>query len=350
MNQWEASNKQRRYASLGNPIVDPAEWLPSEILGKKFWIWNFSEREIREIELAASMVNSKNCNLLEISKDNFYLPTLSNGLSKIREEIIEGRGFALLRGLSADNMSVLEFATAFWGIGRHIGDPICQNTQGHMLGHVKDLDKDYSKVRGYMTNAHMAFHCDQSDIIALGCIHNAMKGGHHMICSSVALYNRMLEVDPDAVKLLGQNFFRSRQGEIPPGETLNWITQPVFGFKDGYFAARGVSAAIEKAQGLKGVPMLTKDQRSALQLFKEMAPQLATEIPFEHGDILLLCNHVILHSRTEFEDWPQRDRKRHLLRLWLTTNGARPVPNEISRWSNGIYTENTRFCVPLDAV
>ena len=37
-------------------------------------------------------------------------------------------------------------------------------------------------------------------------------------------------------------------------------------------------------------------------------------------------NHTILHDRTAFEDWPEPERKRHLLRLWLAAPGARPLP------------------------
>ncbi len=37
-------------------------------------------------------------------------------------------------------------------------------------------------------------------------------------------------------------------------------------------------------------------------------------------------NHQILHSRTDFEDWPELEKRRHLLRLWLAPRGARELP------------------------
>jgi len=37
-------------------------------------------------------------------------------------------------------------------------------------------------------------------------------------------------------------------------------------------------------------------------------------------------NHTILHDRTAFEDYPELERKRHLLRLWLAPARARPLP------------------------
>jgi hypothetical protein len=45
---------------------------------------------------------------------------------------------------------------------------------------------------------------------------------------------------------------------------------------------------------------------------------------FMPGDIQLLHNHTILHARSAYEDWPEVERKRHLLRLWLSPPGARP--------------------------
>jgi hypothetical protein len=40
----------------------------------------------------------------------------------------------------------------------------------------------------------------------------------------------------------------------------------------------------------------------------------------------LAHNHTILHARSAYEDWPEVERKRHLLRLWLSPPGARPLP------------------------
>jgi hypothetical protein len=38
----------------------------------------------------------------------------------------------------------------------------------------------------------------------------------------------------------------------------------------------------------------------------------------EPGDVQLISNHTVIHARTDYEDYPEDDRKRHLLRLWIT--------------------------------
>ena len=47
---------------------------------------------------------------------------------------------------------------------------------------------------------------------------------------------------------------------------------------------------------------------------------LYLDMDFERGDMRFLKNAVILHARRECEDWNEPERKRHLLRQWLTNN------------------------------
>jgi hypothetical protein len=47
---------------------------------------------------------------------------------------------------------------------------------------------------------------------------------------------------------------------------------------------------------------------------------------FRPGDIQVLSNHFILHSRTAYEDWPELERRRHLLRLWLACEDGPVLP------------------------
>jgi hypothetical protein len=85
-------------------------------------------------------------------------------------------------------------------------------------------------------------------------------------------------------------------------------------------------------------------------------PDLHLFMDFEPGDIQLVHNHQILHDRTAFEDWPEPERKRHLLRLWLCPPDGRPLPPVFApRYGSvtigdrgGIVVPNARLTVPLD--
>jgi len=76
------------------------------------------------------------------------------------------------------------------------------------------------------------------------------------------------------------------------------------------------------------VPPLTSQQIEALDLLDELAndPKLNLMMELEPGDIQLVHNHTILHDRTAFDDYPEPERKRHLLRLWVAPYEARVLP------------------------
>ena len=135
----------------------------------------------------------------------------------------------------------------------------------------------------------------------------------------------MLERRPDLAKVLTEDFYRSRSGEVSAGE-LPYFKQPVFSFTDGYFSATGVGAAIDKAQQLPSVPKFTPAQQEAVEVYRQTVEECALDIDFQRGDIQFLNNFVMLHTRREYEDWPEPARKRPLLRLWLAVPGARPLP------------------------
>ncbi len=55
-------------------------------------------------------------------------------------------------------------------------------------------------------------------------------------------------------------------------------------------------------------------------------PRWCFRMQLEQGDMQLVNNYVIVHSRTPFEDFDEPDRKRHLLRLWLAVPDSQPLP------------------------
>jgi hypothetical protein len=334
-NPWRKSGRRREPAEMMKPIIDPGAWRPEEYANSEEWIYRLNDREIGEIFDAVERIQSSGLDMINVTKDDFELSTLEAGLAEVRDEVMHGRGFALLRGLPIEGRTREQTAIAFWGIGTKMGNALPQNVRGHMLGHVTDLGGDYAKVRGYMTRAHMKFHADRADILSLCCLHPSKSGGAHRICSSAMLHNEMLKRRPELVEELAFRFYRARKGGLPPGETDPWVRQPIFSITDGYFAARGASAAISKGQQIEGVPPLTEAQKEAIALYQDVAEELGINIDFQVGDISFVQNHVTLHSRTAFEDYPEPERKRHLLRLWIS-NGERPVHDDIEREIRGI--------------
>ena len=82
------------------------------------------------------------------------------------------------------------------------------------------------------------------------------------------------------------------------------------------------------AQRFADAPRLTAQQVEALDLFDALTndPALHFTMELQRGDLQFVHNHTLLHDRTAFVDWPQPERRRHLLRLWLAPAQGRELP------------------------
>jgi hypothetical protein len=338
---------RREAAMPSRPVVDPAGWTAADLAKTQDWIYPLSAAEIAEIADAVSQVQARGQDLTAVRREDFVLPRFRHALADMRDELREGRGFVLLRGLPVGEWSRLQSAIAYYGIGAHLGRALSQNAQGHMLGHVKDLGGDYRTARGYLTNATMTFHADLCDYVGLLCLHPAMRGGESRIASSITLYNEMLKRRPDLAAELVHDFYYSRHGEIPPGREP-WFKLAPFSIDRGYLSVRGVSSYITKAQGLPGVPPLTPRQKDAMALYQQLVDEIAYDMVFEQGDMQFLNNYVVLHTRRAFQDWPEPERKRHLYRLWLADEESRPISPAFRDLIRGIEVEGFVPSAPLD--
>jgi alpha-ketoglutarate-dependent taurine dioxygenase len=342
---------RREPAVALRPTVDPAGWQAVSVGDPEEWSYALTERDVAELIDGIGAFRRKGAAIVNINQENFPLTALGDVLGDVRSELRDGRGFVLLRGFPVDRLDREEIAIAYLGLGQHIGSVIPQNGQGHVLGHVKDLGSDIAdaSTRVYVTRADVRFHIDGCDLVGLLCLQTAKAGGESRIASSVTVYNRMLETRQDLVEALCDEFYISKNGELNPGEPP-WHKQPIFAFADGYLSARGVGDYIFKAQELPGVPPLTAAQLEAMDVYFETVEDCALDMTFGSGDIQLLNNRVIVHARRAFEDWPEPERKRHLLRLWLNDPGGRPVPDFLEKGRNrtGIRLAGVKLNVPLD--
>ena len=311
------------------PIEGPSVWFGPDMAASEEWLYALSEAEIGELEAAYGAVRARGLDLMEVTRDAFPLPTLGPRLDHIRRELLEGRGFAVLRGLPVGRYSIEQAAVIYWGLGAYFGTPVSQNGKGHLLGHVLDLgfEPDDPKVRIYQTTDRQHFHSDSCDIVGLLCLKTARKGGLSSLVSSVTIYNEMVRRRPDLAEVMFQPFDVDRRGETPEGET-EYFRIATFHWCEGRLSTRHVRRYIESARRFDEVPPLTEIQVAALDLFDELTndPALNVDLEFQPGDMQFLHNHQILHDRTAFTDWDDPARKRHLLRLWLCPPDGRPLP------------------------
>lgn len=344
------------------PIEGPSAWYGPDLAQRPGeWTYHLSAAEIAEIEAATAAVRARGLDIADIRRADFPLPTLGATLDRLRGEVLNGRGFVLIRGLPVEDHPIAEAATAYWGIGAYFGSARSQNAKGHVLGHVRDLglsSKD-PNVRIYQTTERQNFHTDSCDIVSLLCLKAAKSGGLSSLTSSMTVYNEMARRRADLVRRLFQPMPTDRRGEVPEGRKP-WFETPIYNDHAGYLSAIYAPHYVRSSQRFAAAPRLSPEDIAALDYFDRLAedPALRLDMEFRPGDMQFVHNHTILHDRTAFEDWPDPARKRHLLRLWLAAPGARPLPPAYQeRYGSveignrgGIICKDTRLHAPLEAV
>jgi hypothetical protein len=330
-------------STLPPEVHDDSVWYGAEFAGFGDWVERLSDGQIAEVEKVVGELERSEVNLAEITSENFPLKTLGPRLKDILDEVMNGRGFVLIKGLPVGRWTKRQAAVAFLIIGTHLGNLRMQNAEGHLLGHVRDLGRssDDPNTRIYQTRERQTHHTDSCDVVGLMCLQQAKSGGLSSLVSSTTIFNEMRRHRPDLLNVLLQPIETDRRGEIPEG-SKPYFNIPVFNYHDGLVSAIYQRQYIESARRFPGVAPLTSLQIEALDLLDELAndPKLNLMMELERGDIQLVHNHTILHDRTAFEDYPEPERKRHLLRLWLAPPGARPLPE--------IYAERFGSITPGD--
>src|SRR5688572_30669635 len=229
------------------PVAGAGVWYGRDLARRPHeWIRHFSDAEIDEIQAA---VGGYDGSLESISRESFPLPALGAVLKGILKELLDGRGFVMLRGLPVERWTRREQAIAYLGLGAWLGRPRSQNAKGHLLGHVKDLGLDIRDpaVRYYQTNRRLEYHTDSVDIVGLLCLRTAKAGGESYLASSMSVYNEVLRRRPELLPALFEPFATDRRGEVPEG-MQPWFEIPVFHWHAGRLSCIYVRQYIESAQ------------------------------------------------------------------------------------------------------
>lgn len=309
-------------------VRDASAWYGKDLRDDPSWLVHLTPRDLAEIADAVNGVKKAGLTLAQVGRSSFPLPTLGEKLAGYLAEIRTGRGFVVVRGLNATDYSDDDVGLIFWGIGAYLGTPVTQNPRGDLLGHVYDHGRRYGEidVRGYETNAHLPFHTDGCDLVGLLCLRRAKSGGLSSIVSSITLHNEILRQHPEYLAPLYNGFHYIRREAALTDSPVTPHRIPVFGAKDGFISARLIRNQINAACQKTGVP-LAPLERDALDFLDSLAhdKDIHLDMDLQVGDMQLCNNYTVLHSRTGFEDYPERERRRHMVRLWLTFRERRPL-------------------------
>jgi hypothetical protein len=314
-------------------VRSPAVWRAADVADARQWTTTFTAAQATAITAAADRAVGLGRAATTVTREDFDLPELRPDVPRWVEALNAGGGFVLLRGFPVGGLSPEATELAYVGLGLQLGQPVGQDANASVITHVRDegIERTDPSVRLYRTRHRQDFHTDGSDIVGLLCLHKAKTSGESRISSSYAVYNEILRRRPDLTEILYEPMYWDRNNEQSEGEDP-FFAMPVFSEIGGMPRVFYIGWYIRDAQRHPQAPRLTAAQREAIDIIEGIAndPEFYLGMRFEPGDIQLISNAKILHSREAYEDFPEPERRRHLLRLWLTAHDFASV-DEILR-------------------
>lgn len=311
-------------ALLTSKIETPAAWVGADFAGDESWLHHLSATALAEIDNAVAGLRASGRGFPNLTKADFPLVTLADDLTRYANELENGRGFFLLRGLPVDRYTEADLRAIYFGIGLHLGTPVGQNPQGDVLGTVMNVGDPHDKnTRVFQTNLYLPYHTDPSDVVGLLCLRKAQRGGLSSLVSAAAVYNEILAQAPAHLGLFYRAYHYAHLREDGVGRS------PIFSYYDGKLSCRYLRQYIELGHEQREQP-LTGVEREALDLFDRVsqAEHMRLDMMLEPGDMQFANNYAVLHSRSAFEDADELDARRKLLRLWLKMPNARTLASD----------------------
>lgn len=329
-------------------INKPSSWRGEELFAGTDWEWSFVEEELDELRVLGTLDHQVH--------EPIGSELLKKKLSSIQDSLENGLGAVMLRDFPLDSFEsefgAEKISELFLWLASQLGTPVSQNATGDLMLSVRNeaFGKDDSRTRGPNTNRKLSFHTDRCDVIAFLCLRQSMTGGENELVSSPALYEVIRKERPDLLKVLMQPFPYKRH-LVDTGNALPYCEQPIFSFCDGHFSGSFLRVLIDRADADPDCPSLTDEQREALDFLEDTAEREDLRVRFrqEPGDVLLLNNWVTFHRRTAFEDWPEPEKRRHLLRVWLSVPNSRPLDEAFKANYGSVKAGSIRGGMPREA-
>ncbi|KAL1634454.1 hypothetical protein SLS58_010650 [Diplodia intermedia] len=316
-------------AEAARPGRDPLQGFPSHLHNSDLcwtgpdiepghYLIQFSAEDIAALENAMEGFKNLELPLSSLDPTVFYLPTeIAARLRVVSKIVHSGIGFAVLRGLDPEKYSEEENAIIYCGVASHIGIQRSANSRGMAMVHIRDATNDArpkniadgEKLAPSKRKGGMRFHADRmyADMLSLYIRGQAAVGGEQYIASSWTIYNKLMQRAPEILRILaGEWKWAPEDNSLP--STPNRM--PALLHQDGRVILQLVWAPFVANPGLA-----TPAQRLALNAVQQLAEENCMRLDQQPGDIQVINNLAILHTRSAFADSPSR--KRHLLRLGL---------------------------------
>lgn len=322
-----------------------AAWRAEELDRDRRWVFTVDDKDAAQLARAVKKAFDPERAHFDYTRDDFDLGPGMDVIAAAAREAHFGYGLSLIRGLPRAALTAEEYKLLTWAIGLNLGVARPQGKASHYMSEVRSAGMTYRAAggRGYNTNSDLDFHADSCDLVALACYNKAKSGGQSMASSSVSAWQILVKERPDLAEIACQDFCFSRNQEEAPDEEP-FYPQPLYDFREGRLFGKWNRNRVRTAQDLDGVPKLTPAQNECIDLLDNILrrPEIMFTMWLEPGDLQLMNNYQLLHSRTTFEDHDEEDRKRLLYRLWLAPPDSVALPESWNSYYGSVEPGTVR--------
>lgn len=314
---------------LAEDIQDARAWR-RDTLSPRDWLVEVPPRCVEELDAVVQRLRRDPLPTLLLGPDQFALSACAELMGTVRTRLRDGIGLAVVSRLPVERYEAEEHRALCWLLTQLLERPVAQAWSGAMLYDVRDTGRtlEYG-VRRSITNLDLTFHTDgpwldvPPHLVGLYCVNPAQEGGVSRFVSFGTVHNELRRRHPRLLSRLYRPFPWDRQAEHAPGEPRAGA-QPIFQYDGRALVGRFNERLIETGAELAGAPLGAED-RDALEAMRGVvdSPALWVEFTIERGQIQYLNNRAFAHSRTDFRDALEPERKRHMIRVWTREEGRR---------------------------
>jgi len=312
-----------------NIFEAPSAWEIEDLKSTDDWCFEIDESDGILLRDSIKSLFEQDRDLFSYSPCEFNFGSSWEHIEKAVAEAHHGKGISIVRGLPREDLSQDEFRLLSWAIGLKAGVARPQGLASQYISAVQDAGTDYRAAngRGYSSNAELDFHVDVADLTILTCYNKAKSGGQSMISSGVTAHNYLTKERPDLAEIAYQHFYFSRQEEQALDEKP-FYSLPLFEEEKGNLFCNWNRNRVQSAQNIEGVPELSKLQKETMDFLDEILtrPELMYTMYLEPGDMQIINNYRMFHSRTGYLDYENDLKKRCLYRLWLSPPDSIKLP------------------------
>ena len=306
-------------------------WLSDNLHQFSFWQFQLDDTTRKYLVRLIKKVHQPGRNLFDYDLTELDLGPAHSIIEQATKETMLGGGFVIINDLPHEHLTDEEFGLLNWAIGLNIGIPRPQGKASSYMAKVQDVGTEYRAAggRGFSSNAELTFHTDGADISTLGCLRTAKTGGMSMVTSSLAAWHQLAHERPDLAEVAtSQLCYFSRQQEEAEDEGP-YYGQKLFEECEGLMFGKWNWNRIRTAQNILGVPEITKEQKETMDLLDDIIkrPSHLFSMYLKPGDLQIMNNNTVFHSRTAYEDYTELKNKRLLYRLWIAPPKSPRLPD-----------------------